>query len=201
MISLQNLAFFRVAPEQVGRWWRDGAANRRARALLVALGFTLAASGLMLLDSRDGEIRREAADKRAQLFRLEQVGQTELWQRRREEAQLARNQAETRLWEAETDGLAQANFQSWLLDEAKQAGVAVGEMRSSIDANPNNPLKLRRVSAQVSGRFEAAGFVKLLQAMATQERLVVIERLDIHVAPMPRFEMVLGAFLRPAAKA
>jgi hypothetical protein len=29
----------------------------------------------------------------------------------------------------------------------------------------------------------------------------VIERLDIHLAPMPRFEMVLGAFLRPPAKA
>jgi Type II secretion system (T2SS), protein M subtype b len=164
-------------------------------------GFTFAASGLLVLDSRDTEILREAADKRVQLWRIEQVGQTELWQRRREEAQLARNQAETRLWEAETDGLAQANFQSWLLDEAKQAGIAVGEMRSSIDANPNNPLKLRRVSAQVSGRFETAGFIKLLQAIASQERLVVIERLDIHVAPTPRFEMVLGAFLRPAARA
>ena len=135
MISLQNLAFFRIAPEQLGKWWRDGAANRRARVLIVALGFTFAASGLLVLDSRDSEIRREAADKRAQLWRIEQVGQTELWQRRREEAQLARNQAETRLWEAETDGLAQANFQSWLLDEAKQAGIAVGEMRSSIDAS------------------------------------------------------------------
>jgi Type II secretion system (T2SS), protein M subtype b len=201
MIGLQNLVFFRTAPEQVRKWWRDGAANRRARVLLVALGFTLAASGLLILDSRDGEIRREAADKQAQLFRIGQVGQAELWQRHREEAQLARNQAKARLWEAETDGLAQANFQSWLLDQAKQAGIAVGEMRSSIDANPNNPLKLRRVSAQVSGRFEAAGFVKLLQAIAGQERLVVIERLDIHIAPMPRFEMVLGAFLRPAAKA
>ncbi len=201
MISSVNLASFRLVPEQVGRWWRDGAANRRARALLVALGFTVAASGMMLLDSRESEIRREAVDKQAQLSRLEQVGQAELWQQRREETQLARNHAEARLWEAETDGLAQANFQSWLLDEAKQAGIAVGEMRSSIDANPNNPLKLRRVSAQVSGRFEAAGFVKLLQAIASQEHLVVIERLDIHVAPTPRFEMVLGAFLRPAAKA
>jgi hypothetical protein len=201
MISSVNLTFFRMAPEQVGRWWRDGAANSRARVLVVALGFTLAASGLVILDSRDSEIQREAADKRAQLFRIQQVGQTELWQRRREETQSARNQAEARLWEAETDGLAQANFQSWLLDEAKQAGIAVGEMRSSIDANHNNPLKLRRVSAQVSGRFEAAGFVKLLQAIASQERLVVIERLDIHVAPMPRFEMVLAAFLRPVAKA
>jgi hypothetical protein len=201
MMSLVNLPFFRVAPEQIGKWWRDSAANRRARVLLVGLAFTIAASGLMLLDSRDSGIRREAADKRAQLARIEQVGQTELWRQRREETQLSRTTAEARLWEAETDGLAQANFQSWLLDEAKQAGIAVGEIRSSIDSNPNNPLKLRRVMAQIGGRFEAAGFVKLLEAIASQERLVVIERLDIHLAPMPRFEMVLGAFLRPPAKA
>jgi hypothetical protein len=71
MISLQNLAFFRIAPEQLGKWWHDGAANRRARVLLVVLGFTFAASGLLVLDSRDTEIRREAADKRAQLWRIE----------------------------------------------------------------------------------------------------------------------------------
>jgi hypothetical protein len=201
MISLVNLSFFRVAPEQVGKWWRDSAANRRARALLVGLAFTVAGSGLMILDSRDSDIRRQAADGRAQLARIEQVGQTELWRQRREETQLSRTTAEARLWEAETDGLAQANFQSWLLDEAKQAGIAVGEIRSSIDSNSNNPLKLRRVTAQIRGRFEAAGFVKLLEAIASQERLVVIERLDIHLAPMPHFEMVLGAFLRPPAKA
>jgi len=201
MMNLANLSFIRVAPDRIGKWLRDGTANRRARVLLIALGFTVAASGLMILDSRDLEIRREAADTRAQLARIQQVGQTELWRQRREETSLSRNKAEARLWEAETDGLAQANFQSWLLDQAKQAGIAVGEIRSSIDSNPNNPLKLRRVTAQVGGRFEAGGFVKLLQAIADQERLIVIERLDIQVAPVPHFEMVLGAFLRPAANA
>jgi hypothetical protein len=201
MMNLANLSFIRVAPDRIGKWLRDGAANRRSRTLLVVLGFTVAASGMMLLDSRDSEIRREAADKRAQLARIQQVGETELWRQRREETQLLRGKVEARLWEAETDGLAQANFQSWLLDQAKQAGIGVGEIRSSIDSNANNPLKLRRVTAQVGGRFEAGGFVKLLQAIADQERLIVIERLDIQVAPVPHFEMVLGAFLRPAAKA
>jgi hypothetical protein len=168
--------------------------------LLVVLGFVVAASGMMLLDSRDGEIRREVADKRARLARINQVGKTELWQQRRAETQLARDQAEARLWEAETDGLAQANFQSWLLDQAKQAGIAVGEIGSSIDASLNNPLKLRKVTAQMGGRFETPGFVKLLQTIAGQEHLVIIERLDIQVAPTPRFEMVLGAYLRPAAR-
>lgn len=200
MIGLERLTFFRLVPEWAGKWWRDGAVNRRARMLLVVLGFVVAASGMMLLDSRDGEIRREVADKRARLARINQVGNTELWQQRRAETQLAREQAEARLWEAETDGLAQANFQSWLLDQAKQAGIAVGEIRSSIDASLNNPLKLRKVTAQMGGRFETPGFVKLLQTIAGQEHLVIIERLDIQVAPTPRFEMVLGAYLRPAAR-
>jgi len=201
MIGLQSLTFFRLAPDQLAKWWRDSIANPRARLLLAGLGLTLAVSGVLLVDSRDGELRREEADRRTQLARLEQVGAAELWRKRREEAQLARSEAETRLWEAETDGLAQANFQSWLLDRAKEAGISVGEMRSSIDANQNNPLKLRKVTAQLNGRFEAAGFVKLLQAIAGQERLVVVERLDIQAAPTPRFEMVLAAFLRRAAKA
>jgi hypothetical protein len=177
----------------------ESAANPRARALLVVLGFTVAAGGLLLLDSRDSEMRREAAQGRAQLARIEQLGQPELWHQRWEEAQSSRSQAAARLWEAETDGLAQANFQSWLLDQAKQAGVAVGEIRSSINSNPNNPLKLRQLNAQLGGRFEAAGFVKLLQAVSSHEQLIVIERLDIQVAPVPHFEMVLGAFLRAKA--
>jgi hypothetical protein len=61
-------------------------------------------------------------------------------------------------------------------------------------------LKLRQLSAQLSGRFEADGFFKLLQAIAAHDRLVVVERLDIQAAPVPHFEMVLGAFLRPAPK-
>jgi hypothetical protein len=196
-----NLRFSRLAPEQFIKWWRDNTANPRARILLVVLAFTIAASGLMVLDSRDREIRREIADEQTQLVRLGQVGEGELWHQRAEETRELRNKAEARLWEAETDGLAQANFQSWLLDQAKQAGIAVGDIRSSINSSTNNALKLRQLTAQIGGRFEAGGFVKLLQAIADQEHLVVIERLDIQVAPVPHFEMVLATFLHPAAKA
>lgn len=199
-MTLESLTLPRLVPDRMRKWWRDSVANPRSQVLLVALGFTLAAGGLTILDSRDTQLQREMSEERAQLARMEQVGQIELWRQRREETRLLRAKAEARLWEAETDGLAQANFQSWLLDQAKQAGIAVGEIRSGIDSSPSNPLKLRRVTAQVTGRFEAAGFVKLLQAIAGDERLVVIERLDIHLAPTPRFEMLLGAFLRAAPK-
>jgi len=56
-----------------------------------------------------------------------------------ERDRLSRVQSEARLWEAETDGLAQANFQSWVLDESARAGLGSVEIHASINPNANNP--------------------------------------------------------------
>jgi hypothetical protein len=200
-MSVAVLSFTRAVPNRIGNWFRVNLANRRSRVLLVGLAFTLIASGLTILDSRNSEIVRDLTEKQRQLARIEQLGQADLWHQRRSETDLSRVQAEARLWEAETDGLAQANFQAWILEQASQAGIRIGDIRTSINAVANNPLKSRQLTAQLGGRFEADGFFKLLQAIAGHDRLVVVERLEIHVAPVPRFEMVLEAFLRPAPRA
>ena len=200
-MSINLLPFGPGAADRVGDWLRANLAPRRTRAALVALAFALGASGLAVLDSRDREIRRELAEKQLLVARIGQVGPTELWHRSRAESDLWRLQAEGRLWEAETDGLAQANFQSWIAEQAKQTGIRISDIRTSINTTSNNPLKLRQVSAQFAGGFEAEGFFKLLQNVASDHRLVVIERLEIQLAPVSHFEMVLGAFLRPAPKA
>jgi hypothetical protein len=199
-MSVAILSFSRAVPNRIGNWLRANLADRRSRGLLAGLGVVLIAGGLMILDARNTEILHALTERHGQLARIEQLGQTDLWHQRRAETDLARVQAETRLWEAETDGLAQANFQSWILEQATHSGVRVGDIRTSVNPAGTNPLKLRQLSAQLSGRFEADGFFKLLQAIAAHDRLVVIERLDIQAAPAPHFEMVLGAFLRPAPK-
>jgi len=200
MMNVAIFSFGRAIPNRISNWFRINLANRRSRVLFIGLAFTLAAGGLTLLDARDSGIVRDLNEKRRQLARIEQLGQTDLWHQRRIETDLPRVQAEARLWEAETDGLAQANFQSWILEQANKVGIRVGDIRTSINAAPNNPLKLRQLTAQLGGRFEADGFFKLLQAISGHDRLVVIERLAIQAAPVPRFEMVLGTFLRPAPK-
>jgi hypothetical protein len=199
-MSISILSFGRTGPNRIGNWLRANLADRRSRLLLVTLGLVLATGGLTVLDVRNSEISRDLIERHRQLARLEQLGQTDLWQQRRAETDLARVQAEVRLWDAETDGLAQANFQSWIQEQANQSGIRLGDIRTSVNPAGNNPLKLRQLSAQLSGRFEADGFFKLLQAIAAHDRLVVIERLDIQAAPVPHFEMVLGAFLRPISK-
>jgi hypothetical protein len=199
-MSIAILSFGRAAPDRVSNWFRVNLASRRSRVLFIGLVFTLAAAGLTLLDARDAGIAQELHEKQRQLARIEQLGQSDLWHQRRVETDLPRVQAEARLWEAETDGLAQANFQSWILEQANKTGIRVGDIRTSINATANNPLKLRLLTAQLGGRFDADSFFKLLQAIAGYDRIVVIDRLEIQAAPVPHFEMVLGTFLRPAPK-
>jgi hypothetical protein len=200
-MTVTILSIAQAVPKSVDTWLRLNLASRRSRILAGVLIFIIGASGLMIFDARRSEILRDLTANQRQLARIEQLGRSDLWHQRREETDLARVRAEARLWEAETDGLAQANFQSWILEQANRAGIGVGDIHTAIDSALASPLKLRHLTAQLAGRFEQDGFVKLLQAIAGHDRLVVVERLEIQVTPVPRFEMVVGTYLRPAAKA
>ena len=163
----------RSIPPWIGNWLRDNLASRRSRFLVVAFAFILGASGLTLFDAADSEVLRVLAERRTQLVRIDQLGKTDVWHQRRDETEPLRVQAEARLWDGETDGIAQANFQSWIVELANRAGIGRIEVRTSINATANNPLKLRQLSAQVSGQFETASFFKYLQAVAGDDRLLV----------------------------
>jgi hypothetical protein len=199
-MNVLTLPSTRAVPLWISRWIRDNLATGRSQLLLVGLAFTLAAGGLTILDSINTKLRRTIADRQGQLAAIENLGDGETWRQRRVETDLSRVQAEGRLWEAETDGLAQANFQAWLLDEANRAGIAQTEIRTSINSNASNPMKLRQLTAQVTGRFEASGLFALLHSIASHDRLLVINRLEVQTVPFPHFEMLLGTFLRPGPR-
>jgi hypothetical protein len=187
----------RIAPAALGKWLGDNLANRRTRGLLILLGATVAGAGLVLLDSLDNAMAGRIAELQRRVGRIEQLAGTD-WRQRRSETEPLRVQAESRLWEAETDGLAQANFQSWITEQAGGAGLGPIEIRTAINATANNVMKLRQLSAQIGGRFEPEGFFRLLQAIAGHDRLVIVDRLEVQTLPVPHFEMQLVTFLRPA---
>jgi hypothetical protein len=189
-----------AVPPWLGKWLRDNLATFRSRVLLVALTFTLAVGGLTVLDGIDTKLQRTLAEGQGQLGAIEHLSDSDTWRQRRAETDLLRVQAEGRLWEAESDGLAQANFQAWILEQANHAGMGQLDIRTSINSNANNPLKLRQLTAQVTGRFEPNGLLALLRSIASYDRLLVVNRLDVQTVPFPRFEMLLGTFLRPAPR-
>lgn len=190
----------RAVQPWLSRWLRDNLATFRSRLLLVALAFTLAAGGLTVLDEIDTKLQRTLVEAQAQLSAIEHLSDSDTWRGRRAETDLLRVQAEGRLWEAESDGLAQANFQAWILEQAYHAGMGQPDIRTSINSNANNPLKLRQLTAQVTGRFEANGLFGLLRSIASSDRLLVVNRLEVQTAPFPHFEILLGTFLRPGPR-
>jgi hypothetical protein len=189
-----------TVPPWLSKWLRDNLATFRSRLLLVALAFTLAAGGLIVLDGIDTKLRGTLADGQARLGTIEHLSDSDTWRQRRAETDLLRVQAEGRLWEAESDGLAQANFQAWILEQATHAGMGQLDIRTSINSNASNALKLRQLTAQVTGRFEPNALLALLRSIASNDRLLVVNRLDVQTAPFPHFEILLGTFLRPGPK-
>jgi hypothetical protein len=195
-----TLSSARAVPPWLSKWLRDNLATFRSRLLLVALAFTLAAGGLTILDGIASKLRRTLVEGQGQLGAVEHLGDGDTWRQRRAESDLLRVQAEGRLWEAESDGLAQANFQAWILEQANNAGMGQLDIRTSINSNANNPLKLRQLTAQVTGRFEANGLFALLRSIAGYDRLLVVNRLEVQTVPFAHFEMLLGTFLRPGPR-
>jgi hypothetical protein len=195
-----TLSSARAVPPWFSKWLRDNLATFRSRLLLVALAFTLAAGGLAILDGIATKLRRTLVEGQGQLGAIEHLGDGDTWRQRRVESDFLRVQAEGRLWEAESDGLAQANFQAWILEQANNAGMGQLDIRTSINSNANNPLKLRQLTAQVTGRFEANGLFALLRSIAGYDRLLVVNRLEVQTVPFPHFEMLLGTFLRPGPR-
>jgi hypothetical protein len=196
-MNLASLSPAGIVPVVLGKWFTGNLANRRTRGLLILLGATVAAAGLLLLDGLDRGMILRIAELQHRLGRIEQLAGID-WRQRRADTEPLRVQAEGRLWEAETDGLAQANFQSWITEQAGAAGLGPIEIRTTINAAANNPMKLRQLSAQIGGRFEPESFFRLLQAIAGHDRLVVVDRLEVQMLPVPHFDMQLGTFLRPA---
>lgn len=200
-MSIANLSLTGIVPAALSKWLYANLASHRTRLLLIMLAATLAVGGLMILDAIDSTMLRQIAERQYRLVRIEQLESVDTWRQRRDETDPLRAQAEGRLWEAETDGLAQANFQSWIIEQASATGISPIDVHTTINSTTNNAMKLRQLSAQVSGRFEPQSFFRLLQTIADHDRLVIVDRLELQTLPVPHFEMLLATFLRPVRTA
>ena len=173
-------------------------------AIAAALLLVLLAAWQWIDDARSSASEIIAA-ARQELSELQRMATQSEWPARRDTVKRLQAQFEARLWPVESDGLALANFQELIVRLAQANGLAKIEVRTEMVPNGSNPLKLRQMSASVSGTFDAAQLQQLLASVAREERLIVVERLKISTAPAARFDMLLIAFLRhgqtPPAKA
>lgn len=205
-----NPLFARLpAPDQLLRYWaqarlafeRETRKNPRIHLLILAfLGILLLGLWFRIGDShRDAE--KQLADHAQQLALLHRLaGQTE-WKARRENIQHLRVQLESRLWEAESDGLAQANYQDLITRLGQFANLPRVDVHVEIVGTSAANQTYRQMAATVSGPFTADGLAKFLASLESDGHMLVVDRLRVETTPVPRFEMQLSTYLRPTAPA
>lgn len=138
-------------------------------------------------------VRDEAA-------RLERIAGDQTWVRRAREADSRRVELEGRLWRIETEGLARAEFQEWLLSAARKAGLGRPQVRlEANDSEAQRQSAYRPINASLSGDFSPETLQAFLSAVANEKRLIVINSMRISRQPLPRIDMVLVAYGLPAA--
>lgn len=172
-------------------------ANPRARWLLAAVGLIVLVSAILGLSDRIDAARADFAQRARHVARLETVAKETEWPDRRATAEALRAQLDGRLWSADTDGLALADFQDWIALTGRESVLTLSEVRPEIDPGANNPAGLRKMSANVAGAFDASALERFLAAVAQHNRIVVVDKLRIQTTPTPRFDMTLTTFMRP----
>ncbi|MGB8842579.1 MAG: GspMb/PilO family protein [Aliidongia sp.] len=191
--------------DQLPRYWaqlrtafeRETEKNPRIHlGLLAILAILLLGLWFEIQDSHSHADIQIAADAQqlAMLHRL--AGQTE-WKGRSDSVQRLRVQLESRLWEAESDGLAQVNFQELLGKLAKSAELPRTDVHVEIVSSTATTQTYRQMSATVTGPFAATAMQKFLASLESDGHMMVVDRLRIEATPTPRFEMLVSTYLNP----
>lgn len=138
----------------------------------------LAYYSVLVLDDARAEAEAEVGRLQQQTLRLEQLLQEKNWPERAEAARSLRVQLETRLWQASTPGLAQAELQSWLERSLRKAGLA--DYRVSVEVlDAEAAPRHWTLGATLQGPLDPPALYRLLQAIESHQKLTVVEQLDI----------------------
>lgn len=188
--------------QQLKRLQVEVRGNVRLRRGFWLLGGVLWLYGLLLL--QDAADASEAALRQAneRLARLEAQAADTAWPARRDEARAQLAELEKRLWYAGTLGLARAAFQDALNAHVQQAGLARAQVSVAAQEEKGKAAgagELWKVSGRIVFDFHPKTAYPLLQRLEGSDKRIVVESLVVRGSPVPRAEMVVAAWFRPAA--
>ena len=197
--------------------------NPRLRLWLALILVVIWLYGLLTLrealqsaEQQQSSIARGVTRLRAQLTHPE-------WVQRVAPAKTLAVQMESRLWQAQTAGLAQAALQDWLntaLAHAKvtrpqitvsvidEAGSAGGDGSApttspassvSVDGAPATPPDLWKIKAKLGFDFTAPTLLEFLNRIENHDKQIIVSSLKVQKEPMSHVEVELLAYFQKQA--
>jgi hypothetical protein len=169
--------------------------NTRLRLGLWAILAIIALYWLLVLDEYKNKLQLEYQAELTSLARLRDVTSQAEWLDRAELARSAEINLESKLWNAASKGLAQADFQAWLGGQV--AGARILEPRMTVEEARDVPPQLWLVIARLEGIFEPEPMERLLLNLAQHPNWVVVDSFEIrHGNRDMRFSLVMHIYFQ-----
>ena len=149
----------------------------------------------LLFNDYNAQIKQDYHNALTRFNQLQTLSQQTFWLERANQAQTLRTQLETRLWQADTKGLAQATFQKWLKTQADRATLENVRLQVEPALDVPHHSHLWQVTARLQARFTPNSLNMLLLAIAKQLQLTVIERLEVR-QNQPRITVIIHAYFQ-----
>ena len=162
-------------------WQRVGtelAANARLR---VGAWLVLALALLSLVLLQAERVQAAYADYAATAERLQRAGAVlgrEDWPQLLAAERAVHEKIDALLWQAESEGLAQARLQAVLGDMVADVGIRSARVRSGVSQPLPELPTVWRVQMRISGNCEPAVALRLLHDLAKHPQKLVADRLD-----------------------
>ncbi|MEN9460212.1 MAG: hypothetical protein RIS84_232 [Pseudomonadota bacterium] len=164
--------------------------------LAIVLGYSL-----LVMDDYRKQLATEHQTLAERLDKLETLVKQTVWTERATAAHALQVQVESKLWVANSKGLAQANVQAWLDSQLKVLKVAEPRLKVEAAVENSQHRNLWQVSGQIDGIFTPASMEQFLLNIATHPQWILVERLEIRQGQPSRFTMVVTAYFQAPQQA
>ena len=149
---------------------------------------------ILVLNDYQLRLKRDYQDALTQLHQLQTMTSQLQWTQRAQQTHELLGQWQAKLWQADTKGLAQAMFQSWLQEELYFAQLTEPRLQVETTVEVENQ-SLWQVSAKLDAVFVPKRLYNFLLVLSTNPQLVVVERLEIQYSQVkPKFTLVMSAY-------
>jgi hypothetical protein len=176
---------------------REARANPRVLIGIAAILLLLWSYGTITLLDAVGAAERRLLDTETEIRRVTQIAGETGWEARAQEANALKTRLLARLWAAETEGQAQADFQEAVARAARESGLGRPQIRVDRDPTQNPALGVRVLSASIGADFAPEPLSDFLLRLAALDRVVQVRSLRTTRQPLARLDMLVATYHGP----
>jgi hypothetical protein len=185
-----------------GRAWLEAQASQaeRLRPMLAIAAIVLFFGFLAVVVGWVSDSVNNVKAAQAELSSLTQQLKEGSWPQRKQQSETLKFQLNERLWTAETAGLAEASMERWLRERIEKSNVradSIRVQRAALQGSADGGLLngAQRMTAKIVMPFEPESLLQILREIASNDKILIVDRLLVRSGRNPLIEMDVSTFL------